>query len=108
MTQSNVSFVSMELPNGPDDDYFTSSTNANKVFTYANVVIPHKPPPPPAQDIDLNTKASISEISETKTYADYIRKNDLKTVTEAHHAETAKANQIIAAQRFEIEHSPAS
>ena len=103
MTQSNASFMSMELPTGPDDDYFASVTNANKVFTYANVVIPNKPQPPPAPDIDLNTKASISEISETKTYADYVRKNDLETVTEAHHAETAKANQIIAAQRLEIE-----
>ena len=103
VTQSNASFMSMELPTGPDDDYFANSTNASKVFTYAHVVIPHKPPPPPAPDIDLNTKASISEISETKTYADYVRKNDLETVTEAHQAETAKANQIIAAQRLEIE-----
>ncbi len=102
MTQSNASFMSMELPTGPDDDYFASVTNANKVFTYANVVIPNKPQSPPAPDIDLNTKASISEISETKTYADYVRKNDLETVTEAHHAETEKANQIIAAQRLEI------
>jgi hypothetical protein len=103
VTQSNASFMSMELPTGPDDDYFASSTNANKVFTYVHVVFPHKPSPPPAPDIDLNTKASISEISDTKTYADYVRKNDLETVTEAHHAETAKANQIIAAQRLEIE-----
>jgi hypothetical protein len=102
MTQSNASFMSMEIPTGLDDDYFASSSNANKVFSYADVAIPNTSSPP-APDIDMHTKASISEISETKTYADYVRVNDLETITEAHHAETAKANQIIAAQRLEIE-----
>ena len=103
MTQSNASFMSMELPTGLTDDYFSSSTNANKVFSYAEVAIPNTSSFPPAPDIDMHTKASISEISDTKTYADYVRKNDLETITEAHHAETEKANQIIAAQRLEIE-----
>jgi hypothetical protein len=103
MTQSNASFMSMEIPTGLDNDYFASSSKANKVFSYADVAIPNTLSPPPAPDIDMHTKASISEISETKTYADYVRRNDLETITEAHHVETAKANQIIAAQRLEIE-----
>ena len=70
MTQRNASFMSMELPTGPDDDYFANSTLANKIFSYAEVVIPNDPSSLPAPDIDTHTKASISEISETKTYAD--------------------------------------
>jgi hypothetical protein len=103
MTQSNASFMSMDLPTGQDDDYFASSTNANKVFSYADVVFPKVSPRHTAPDVDLQTKASISEISDTKTYADYVLKNDLEHVTEAHKAATVQANQIIAAQRLEIE-----
>jgi hypothetical protein len=102
MTQSNASFMSMELPVGQDDDYFANSTNANKVFTYADIAIPHAPLPNMLSS-DTQTKASISEISDSKTYADYVKKKELDTMTEAHQAATIHANQIIAAQRVEIE-----
>jgi hypothetical protein len=45
----------------------------------------------------------MSEILETKTYADYVRKNKLETMTGAHQAATENANKIISAQRIEIE-----
>jgi hypothetical protein len=46
----------------------------------------------------------MSEISDTKTYADYVRKNDLETMTDAHQVATDNANKIILAQqRMEIE-----
>ena len=94
--------MSMELPAGQDDNYFANSTNANKVFTYADIAIPHAPLPNMLSS-DTQTKASISEISDSKTYADYVKKKELDTMTEAHQAATIHANQIIAAQRVEIE-----
>ncbi|KAI2512753.1 hypothetical protein MHU86_1541 [Fragilaria crotonensis] len=103
MTQSNASFMSMDLPTGQDDDYFANSINATKVFTYADIDIPRTQSPQTGAPSDSQTKASISEISDTKTYADYVRKNDLETMTEAHQAAADHANQIIAAQRLEIE-----
>jgi hypothetical protein len=108
MTQSNASFMSMELPSGPDDDYFASSAKANRIFSYADVVIPTPPPPTAAvrlvsPESDTLTKASMSEISDTKTYADYARKNDLETMSDAHQVATDNANKIISAQRMEIE-----
>ena len=102
MTQSNASFMSMDLPVGQDDDYFANSIKANKVFTYADIAIPTYDPLN-TSPFDMQTKASISEISDTKTYADYVRKNELETMTTAHHAATENANQIIASQRLEIE-----
>ena len=45
----------------------------------------------------------MSEISDTKTYADYARKNDLETMSDAHQVATDNANKIISAQRMEIE-----
>jgi len=66
MTQSNASFMSMELPAGQDDNYFANSTNANKVFTHADIAIPHAPLPNMLSS-DTQTKASISEISDSKT-----------------------------------------
>jgi hypothetical protein len=104
MTQSNASFMSMDLPTDQDDDYFASSTNANKVFSYADIAFSKPPPRHTVPDIDLHTKASMSEISDAKTYADFVRKNDLEHVTEAHKAATENADNIIAAQRLEIEH----
>lgn len=102
MTQSNASFMSIDLLTGQDNDYFAHSINANKVFTYADIAIPIAQSPHTSPS-DTQTKALISAISDTKTYADYVRKNDLETMTEAHQAATIQANQIIAAQRLEIE-----
>ena len=41
MSSSNASFLSMDLTNVKDDDYFTSTTNMDTVFTYANVTMPY-------------------------------------------------------------------
>ncbi len=102
MTQSNARLMSMELPAGQDDNYFANSTNASIVFTYADIGIPHAPRPNTSSS-DTQTKASILEISDSKTYADYVKKKELDKMTEAHQAATIHANQIIVAQQVEIE-----
>jgi hypothetical protein len=40
MSMSNASFLSMDLNNVADDDYFSNTTIANRTFTYAEIVLP--------------------------------------------------------------------
>jgi hypothetical protein len=103
MSMSNASFLSMDLTNVADDDYFSSTTIANKTFTYAGIVltsntaeplIPRKSYPTATYPSDDDTKAAISEITTTvKTDSIYAHQQQ----------ELELAKQIIENQRQEIE-----
>ena len=102
MTQSNASFMSMELPTEQNDDYFRDSVNAQRVFSYADVTNLHQRTT--FSDFDENTtKESISEVTGARTEADSNQQKVLERLTEQHRQEADKAAQIIAAQRQEIE-----
>jgi hypothetical protein len=40
MTQSNASFMSIELPPTQDEDFFRASMNANRIFTFDEFTVP--------------------------------------------------------------------
>jgi hypothetical protein len=105
MTTSNASFMSMDLPEGHMDDFFATSMNATRVFSYAEIVVPstfhgHKSPP---EADTTSTKASISELSAARTETELSHKRDLERITIAHQQANAIANATIEAQRLEIE-----
>jgi hypothetical protein len=102
MTQSNASFMSMNLPSEQNDDYFRASMNANRIFSYADAAA--QPARTTLYDIDdTTTKASISEITGMRTEAESIQQKAIDRLTEQHKQEAVKAAQIIDAQRQEIE-----
>ena len=100
MSMSNTSFLSMDLSNVADDDYFSNTTVATKAFTYAEIVLPtnlntqastKKDSISPSDD---NTKAAISEIT-TTAKTDSIYAQQLK--------ELENARAIIEKQKMEIQ-----
>jgi hypothetical protein len=42
MSSSNATFLSMELTNVCDDNYFNASTNVDRVITYADITMHHQ------------------------------------------------------------------
>jgi hypothetical protein len=104
MSMSNTSFLSMDLSNVADDDYFSNTTTATKAFTYAEIVLPTKTIIPTnvgtlnaryqdTLNADDETKAALSDITTTA-----------KTVSEhAAQKELEKANELIERQRREIQ-----
>jgi hypothetical protein len=103
MTQSNASFMSMELPMGQNDDYFRESMNANRVFSYADAAA-HQLSPPDSSIEDTTTKASISEITGVQTESYTQQQRAWETLALQHQQETEKSAQVIEAQRQEIQH----
>jgi hypothetical protein len=105
MTQSNASFNSIENPSGPDDDYFTNSMSDNRIFSYAEVIVPTMLPLDsciPANDSFL--KAPVSEITtEAITAVDIQQRQVLEKMAADHQTANEQSSQIIAAQRMEIE-----
>ena len=93
MSMSNVSFLSMDLSNVADDDYFTNTTSATKAFTYAEIVLPTKPTTRQYYtQNDKETKAAISDITTTA-----------KTDSENARQELERAKELIERQRREIQ-----
>jgi hypothetical protein len=99
MSMSNTSFLSMDLSNVADDDYFSNSNVANKTFTYAEVVLPTNTTyghfhinshTDPSED---DTRAAISEITTTV-------KTDM---VQAQLQELEQAKQLIEKQKLEIQ-----
>jgi hypothetical protein len=105
MTTSNASFMSMDLPEGHMDDFFATSMNATRVFSYADIVVPPKfqVHQQPTTTDATSTRSSMSEISVAQTEAELRHQRDLERITEAHQQATAIANATIEAQRLEIE-----
>ena len=99
MTQSNASFMSMELPPDTGTDYFRTSMNANKIFSYADVVIT---PSFFVPDQDQATQASISAVTGTNTEADTAQQTELNRLNELHAQAKAESTKIIEEQRLEI------
>jgi hypothetical protein len=103
MSMSNTSFLSMDLSNVADDDYFSNTTSVTKAFTYAEIVLPAKTNIPNKYDNSIarhhdtqnddETKAAISDITTTA-------KTDSETVAQK---ELEKANELIERQRREIQ-----
>ena len=108
MSLSNASFMSMDLSNVADDEYFSNTAAATKAFTYAEIT--ESPPrnvsgPPRTQPIIINrntttdqhsdedTRAAISEITTTaRTETEQQQRRELE-----------HARQIIANQQAEIQ-----
>ena len=113
MTTSNSSLMSIELPPGQDDDFFKTSTNASRIFTYDNLPCPPMKPNPsvhptqkenaPAKEI--NKLPAWSTATSKLTEIEVQQQHEIARLTEEQ-AQTAqvtrKANQIIEAQRAEI------
>jgi hypothetical protein len=111
MTQSNASFMSIELPLDQEADFFQASMNANRIFTFDEFptcapsvhstssapqqIIPptivHKPP--------AWTTAATSELTDTET----MQQREIKRLTAERDTANNISNQIIAEQRAEIE-----
>ena len=106
MTTSNASFMSMDIPDGQMDDFFATSMNATRIFSYAEILVPLKfPVHQQAQSTDAtSTKASISEVTAAQTEVESGHRRDLERINAAHQQATAIANATIEAQRLEIEH----
>jgi hypothetical protein len=115
MTTSNASFMSIELPTGQDDDFFKTSMNANRIFAmpYDDMPIPTLKATPTTQPrsqgkLFENVKpaawsTATSELTET---AETQQQHEIARLTEKQAQATQatlKANQIIDAQRAEIE-----
>jgi hypothetical protein len=104
MSHSNTSFMSMDLSNVADDDYFTNTTAATKAFTYAEIVLPQNAmhhlvnhdataqPTYPIGQNDDETRAAISDITTTA-----------KTENDKTQQELEKAKELIEKQRREIQ-----
>jgi hypothetical protein len=93
MSMSNTSFLSMDLSNVGDDDYFTNTTSATKAFTYAEIVLPTKTAlKHNYAQRDDETKAAISDITTTA-----------KTESDNAKQELEKAKELIESQRREIQ-----
>jgi len=103
MSMSNTSFLSMDLSNVADEDYFSSATAVTKAFSYAEIVLPTKStisinashPIERNHDIinDDETKAAISDITTTaRTDSENAAQKELE-----------KANELIESQRREIQ-----
>jgi hypothetical protein len=105
MTTSNASFMSMDIPEGQMDDFFATSKNATRIFSYAEILIPPRfPGHQHATSTDAtSTKASISEVTAAQTETESRHKRDLERMHEAHQQATLIANATIAAQQLEIE-----
>jgi hypothetical protein len=106
MTQSSASFMSVDNPSGPDDDYFTNSMNANRIFSYAEVVLPSMLPPESCIPVnpDSFSKAPVSEIIATApTEVDHHQRQAMEQMAAEHQQAAEQATQIIEAQRLEIE-----
>ena len=105
MSTSNASFLSMDLSNVADDDYFTNNTSATKAFSYAEIVLPKTTQylevltSPPRQYYDnlRDDATKATKISDITTTA--------KTDTEnaAQQQELDKAKELIECQRREIQ-----
>jgi hypothetical protein len=106
MTQSNASFMSMELPSGQTDDYFKESMTANRVFSYAETTANQGSPISSTYD-DATTKASISDVTGMRMESDSWQQKALDKLTEQHRQEAKQAAQVIEVQRQEIEQSKA-
>jgi hypothetical protein len=90
MSMSNTSFLSMDLSNVADDDYFSNTTVATKAFTYADIVLPP----------NLNTQASTQKDSISPSDDD--TKAAISEITT-----TAKTDSIYAQQQKELENARA-
>jgi hypothetical protein len=104
MTTSNASYMSMDLPAGQMDDFFATSMNATRVFSYAEIAVPplfQGQPNALHSDVDTtSTKASMSELSAARTEVDMIHKRDMERIQSAHQKEVAIAKATIEAQRL--------
>jgi hypothetical protein len=106
MSQSNTSFMSMDLSNIADDDYFTNTTSATKAFTYAEIVLPKHTIHYQAQHQDLTTQPRESHAQKDDDTRAAI--SDITTTVKTPDNETAlqeleNAKEIIERQRREIE-----
>jgi hypothetical protein len=90
MSMSNTSFLSMDLSNVADDDYFSNTTVATKAFTYADIVLPP----------NLNTQASTQKDSISPSDDD--TKAAISEITT-----TAKTDSIYAQQQKQLENARA-
>jgi hypothetical protein len=99
MSSSNVSFVSLDISVVRNDDYFTSSTNIDNVFTYADVTMPFRNPyqatTAPTEDC---TTAVTSDITELEAH----QKIELEKMAETHRLAVEASAKIVAEQRAEI------
>jgi hypothetical protein len=98
--------MSMDLPEGHMDDFFATSMNATRVFSYAEILVPPTVfqgyQQAPLKDA-TSTKASMSEITASQTDADVGHKRDIERIKAGYQKATEIANATIEAQRIEIE-----
>ena len=108
MTQSNASFMSIELPPTQDEDFFRASMNANRIFTFDEFTVPETGALPQPRNIpptSVNkppawaTAASTSELTETEMR----QKQEIERLTQERDMATKVSQQIIDDQRAEIE-----
>ena len=108
MTQSNASFMSIELPKTQDEDFFRASMNANRIFTFDEFTVPTADRQPkqsiiPPQSVNKSpawaTTASTSELTETETR----QQQEIERLTRERDMATKISQQIIDNQREEIE-----
>ena len=102
MSASNASFMSMDLSAVNNSNYFTETTNIERVFTYADITMPNRSHPVTSyatEAIDEVTTAVASEITELEV----IQKQELERLAESHRIATEQSNRIVEAQRLEIE-----
>ena len=117
MTTSNASFMSIELPSGQDDDFFNTSMNANRIFTYDECPLPSTTSKLQFSEAKSKKDGGKDETKATKPLAWSTATSEL-TETESHQQQeiarlteeqvqakqaSLKANKIIEAQRAEIE-----
>jgi hypothetical protein len=107
MTQSNASFMSIELPPTKDEDFFRSSMNANRIFTFDEFTVLSSNTNPPQSIIppaSVNkhpawATASTSEFTETETR----QQHEIERLTTERDMARKVSQQIIDDQRAEIE-----
>jgi hypothetical protein len=108
MTQSNASFMSIELPPTQDEDFFRASMNANRIFTFDEFTVPaagttpHQriiPPTSVNKPPAWATVASTSELTETEIR----QQQEIERLTLERDMATKVSQQIIDDQRNEIE-----
>jgi hypothetical protein len=114
MTTSNASFMSIEIPSGQDDDFFKTSMNASRIFTFDDIPTP---PTKPTSMPSSPTKGTVHKVKDAKlpawstatselTEIETQQQQEIERLTaERAHATQAslKSVQIIEEQRAEIE-----
>jgi hypothetical protein len=102
MSSSNATFLSMDIQTVRDDDYFTASTNVDRVFTYADIITPNRQAntrsSTATEATDDLTTAVASEITEMET----VQKQELERLAESHRRATEQSAKLVEEQRLEI------